>query len=418
MDCRRNTALNRSPVAASDGEPGAGSSDIHGHLPALDGLRGVAILLVLFHHFNILHPAGTVERAVINFLDLGKHGVDLFFVLSGFLITGILIDTRGRPGYLTSFFGRRVLRIVPLYYLVLTFLLVAWPAILASDPGNIGQAMRWSAEGADAAWYYLFASNILFSIREGFGLQGLDVTWSLAIEEQFYLLWAVLVGLLRGRALLVASATVVLASPIIRAAIGFSNGSWLDAYLLTPGRLDALALGGLLAGLYRAPDLVPRHRLRKAAAWLAAGSASGLVLMQLGQWLNGFTAPGVILGLTFVGGLAAGGLAICIEAPASSRLARIVTSRPLRFFGRYSYGMYLLHMPIRNALRKFLDPVSRYLDLSGPALFGNQLLFLAIAIGAVSLAAWLLWHAWERPFLSLKRFVPRPQPAGVSNNPS
>jgi len=409
VDRRGEKPLNRSPVAASEGTPGRSSPDIHGHLPALDGLRGVAILLVLFHHFNILHPAGAAERAAINLMDLGKHGVDLFFVLSGFLITGILIDTRGRPGYLVSFFSRRVLRIIPLYYLVLTFLLVAWPWILARDPGSLPSAMRWSAESADGAWYYLFASNILFAIRESFGLQGLDVTWSLAIEEQFYLLWAILVGFLRGRALLVACALFVVAGPIVRAMIGFTGGTWLDAYLLTPGRLDALALGGLLAGLYRMPEIVSRERLQKLAAWVAAVSASALLLLQLGHWLNGFTAPGVILGLTFVAGLAAGGLVLCLETPSSSRLSRLVNSRALRFFGRYSYGIYLLHMPIRNVLRKVLDPENRYLVQSGPALFGSQLLFALIVTLAVSLAAWLIWHVFERPFLSLKRFVPRPQ---------
>lgn len=418
MDRRGIKALNRSPVAPIDGTDGTAAPDIHGHLPALDGLRGVAILMVLLHHFNILHPAGAVERAVINLLDLGKHGVDLFFVLSGFLITGILIDTRGRPGYLVSFFSRRILRIVPLYYLVLTFLLVVWPWILARDSATLPSAMRWSAESADGAWYYLFGSNILFATREAFGLQGLDVTWSLAIEEQFYLLWAVLVGFLRGRALLVACALFVAAGPIFRAMIGFSGGSWLDAYLLTPGRLDAMALGGLLAGLYRAPEIVSRERLRGLAAWVAAGSASGLLLLQLGHWLNGFTAPGVILGLTLVAGLAAGGLVLSVEAPAASRWGRIITNRTLRFFGRYSFGIYLLHMPIRNVLRKLVDPENRYLAQSGPALFGSQLLFAMIVTLAVSLAAWLIWHAFERPFLSLKRFVPRPQANGNSNNPS
>ncbi|HEX7878877.1 MAG TPA: acyltransferase, partial [Candidatus Eisenbacteria bacterium] len=244
------------------------------HVPALDGLRGLAILLVLAHHFNILNPAGPAERNLILLLDLGKHGVDLFFVLSGFLITGILLDTRGRPGWLGSFFARRALRIVPLYYALLTALLVVQPLLLARNPATLSASMRWSAEAADAPWYWLFTSNILFAIREGFGLHGLDVTWSLAIEEQFYLAWAFLVMFLDRRAMIVACTALIVLCPVIRLAIGLTGDSWLDAYLLTPGRLDALAMGSLLAALYRAPDESMRRRLPHLAGWVAAVAIS------------------------------------------------------------------------------------------------------------------------------------------------
>ncbi|TPW09503.1 MAG: hypothetical protein FD129_2185, partial [bacterium] len=216
-----------------------------------------------------------------------------------------------------------------------------------------------------------------------------------------------------------ACALFVLAGPIVRAIVGLSGGgTWLDAYLLTPGRLDALALGGLLAGLYRAPEVVSRARLKNIAGWVAAATASGLMLLQLGHWLNGFTLPGVVLGLSLVAGLSAGGLALCIEAPATSPLARMAGSRFLRFFGRYSYGIYLLHQPIQYGLRKLMDPHNRHLTMSGISLFSWQLLFGVVALGVVTLAALVTWHLWEQPFLSLKRFVPRPQGPSGSNNPS
>jgi len=390
-----------------------------GHVPALDGLRGLAILLVLAHHFNILNPAGPAERSLILLFDLGKHGVDLFFVLSGFLITGILLDTRGRPGWLGSFFARRALRIVPLYYALLVALLLVQPLWLARDPATLSASMRWSAEAADGPWYWLFASNILFAIREGFGLQGLDVTWSLAIEEQFYLAWAFLVLFLDRRAMIVACAALIAAGPLVRLVIGLTGGSWLDAYLLTPGRLDALAMGSLLAALYRSPDGAMRRRLPHLAGWVAAVAVSGLLFIQLGRGLNGFTLPGVVIGLTLVGALSAALLAATVELPPTSRWHGIIAHPVLRFFGRYSYGMYLLHMPVRNVVRGWLFPHTPHLTTAGALLFGQQALFALVATVVLCLVAVLVYHAWERPFLSLKRFVPRPQaPADVSNSPS
>lgn len=379
-------------------------------MPALDGLRGLAILLVLFHHFNLLHPAGRVEQALINLFDLGKHGVDLFFVLSGFLITGILLDSRGRPHYFRSFYARRTLRIFPLYYLLLVLLLIGLPHLLSASPDTLRAGMRWADEARDWRWYFGYASNFLFARREGFAMPGLDVTWSLAIEEQFYLLWSVMVFLLGPRRLAPACLAIVIGAPIFRALVGFGPNSWLDAYLLTPGRLDGLAMGALLALFLRRADL-NRERLLKLAEWTAAGSVAGLVILFVGHWLNGFSAPGLIAGLTLVALLSVSGLTLALHAPAASPAGRLLTGRVMNFFGKYSYAMYLLHMPLRDILRRNVFNEKISMKLTGLPLIGYEALYLAAGILATCLAAWLSWQLIEKRVLSLKKYFPRPAAA-------
>jgi peptidoglycan/LPS O-acetylase OafA/YrhL len=153
------------------------------HSPALDGVRGIAILLVLFHHFTLFDPVTTIGAWLGFVALLGWSGVDVFFVLSGFLITGILIDARGSNRYFASFYMRRVLRIFPLYYLIvfLSFVVLArstyWHDLLVG-PGRVAQ---WP--------YWTYLVNFAIAERGDFQHGVLDVAWSLAIEEQFYLRW-------------------------------------------------------------------------------------------------------------------------------------------------------------------------------------------------------------------------------------
>jgi peptidoglycan/LPS O-acetylase OafA/YrhL len=386
--------------------PSPRTPDLHGHLPVLDGLRGLAILLVLVHHFNILHPAGPLERELIRLFDLGKHGVDLFFVLSGFLITGLLLDAKGSPGYFRNFYARRTLRIFPLYYATLAFFLLVLPAWYGRETATLPLAMRWGLEADIWPWYFGYASNIQFALREGFGPAGLDITWSLAIEEQFYLLWAPLVFFVPARVLPWVCAALMALGPIVRAAIGAGGGTWLDAYLLTPGRLDALAAGGFLAAWLRrpAPD-VPR--VLRTAAWVLAGAGALLAFLHVGAWLNGFTAPGVTLGLSAVALVSAAGLVLLLHAPAAHPLSRIFESRVLALFGRYSYGLYLVNIPVRDLLRRHVFPADAAASLSGAALLAHQALVLVATTLAALAAAWLVRRLIEEPFLKLKRFFPR-----------
>src|SRR5512142_1677259 len=314
----------RAPVA-----PGAG-----GNLPALDGLRGLAIAGVLACHFLNAWPILTaVDRRAIDVLGLGWAGVDLFFVLSGFLITGILVDQVGTPGWWTSFLLRRALRIFPLYYLALALFGLLGPALGLIDPWTFG---RWGF------WYWTYLGNWAYAARQV--IPPLSHFWSLGVEEQFYLLWPLVVlATARGKRLVFLTAGLVLIAPVLRAWIVFGSG-WPvgSAFRVTPGRLDGLAMGALLAVAFRDP--AGRALAARAWPWAAALGALGFVALGAPLGFDMHRAPMEIwshsaLAVAF-GGLLAG----AVEGQASgSRLVRALSAAPLRALGRVSYGVYVWH---------------------------------------------------------------------------
>src|SRR5262245_10664845 len=165
------------------------ASKIASHIPALDGIRGIAILLVLLFHFGqyghgLPYPAVFVDKLFHRICQIGWVGVDLFFVLSGFLITGILYDSKGRNHYFRNFYVRRCLRILPLYYFSLILFLIVLPKLFPLHTGF--RSLR-----QDSFWYWTYLSNVRVAYRgwDSFGV--LDHFWSLAVEEQFYLLWPI-----------------------------------------------------------------------------------------------------------------------------------------------------------------------------------------------------------------------------------
>jgi peptidoglycan/LPS O-acetylase OafA/YrhL len=182
------------PAAAGAPRRSSPRSGFAGHLPALDGVRGLAILLVLLYHFVAQTTATNRLEAAVNWaLGYGFLGVDLFFVLSGFLITGILYDSRADPGYFRTFYMRRVLRIFPLYYAVLAvvfFGVSLLPALRGSEIAGLREHQAW-------AW--LYGINVYLSIQGGWVLSYIEHFWSLAVEEHFYFIWPLVVWLLGAR---------------------------------------------------------------------------------------------------------------------------------------------------------------------------------------------------------------------------
>jgi peptidoglycan/LPS O-acetylase OafA/YrhL len=338
------------------------------YIPELDGLRGLAVLAVVFYH---CHPR--LEGTWIYGASLwGWAGVNLFFVLSGFLITSILLGSRDKPHYFRNFYGRRVLRIWPVYVLVLLVVYLQAPWFVGLPVGKAILTAPWWA-------YILFVQNLFhLSLPPAIG-----PTWSLAIEEQYYFLWAPAVRLLKHPAsLAVVLGAALVVSPLLRHA----NLHWMTP-TGTPIHLDGIAWGSLLAlGL---------HTVKLSSrTWLLLG-------------LGGFVA-GFALAATIAGGTSFldSALAVCF---AGATLAAIASSGarnplnaalrrgPLRFYGKISYGLYMIHI----AVFIFFGWFDLLMDKHGMA--GN-LAIVGFRLAASTVVATAMWYGFEKQILKLKKY--------------
>jgi peptidoglycan/LPS O-acetylase OafA/YrhL len=368
-----------------------------GYTPALDGLRGIAILLVLLHHLTIYRPTRGVDQMIAQVPLIGWTGVDLFFVLSGFLISGILIDARGSRRYFMSFYARRTLRIFPLYYLVLFLALVLLPQLPALHRVIVGPY-----PDPPHLPYWLYYTNI--SVAERGLVHGwVDVAWSLAIEEQFYIVWAVVVWLCPPRWLGPICGVILLVSPIARM-LALNRGADTTAvYVLTWFRLDGLAAGSLLAWIARQRALTFAGRWAPWAALAGAGVVMFIVIQNRDAWwwhrwmqIGGFSA------IAFTGGAM---LVAAVGRPATSWWPRLLSMGWLRAFGKYSYSLYLFHLPVMRAVREYVFDPADYAVLAQSPWVGQLLFYIAATAPAFALS-WLSWRFFEAPILRLKEKFP------------
>ena len=353
-------------------------------MPQLDGLRAIAVMAVLVHHYLRLGTAGTVAG-----LEPGLLGVRLFFVLSGFLITGILLRARqtveqglaSRREVLQQFYIRRALRIFPLYYGVL---LAAWVFGSAEARDQLPWLASYSYNFwiAQLGWYPAHFSHL----------------WSLAVEEQFYLLWPAAILLVPRRALLPFLLAVIVAAPLYRALAWNLSLPSLWFYVATPSALDALGMGGLLAVM--AQGQAPAPRLSRALWPLGALALLGCVLLQH-QPAAAAVFTETLVSLLFMTLVAAAGAGVRGFA------GRLLEARPLRYLGKISYGVYVYHLLLPDVARALLAPLGITTPLQGTAHF---LVYTAATIAVASLS----WYAFERPLNALKsRYVaPRRAAAG------
>jgi peptidoglycan/LPS O-acetylase OafA/YrhL len=362
-------------------------------MPELDTLRGVAILGVLALHglysrSSAFHGFNQSTRLLLNVVQWGWLGVNLFFVLSGFLITGILIDSRSKPDYYRRFYVRRALRILPAYYALLLLLAV----LRQSSAAYLGLSFVYLANVTD-----------LFGVGVGYG-----PLWSLAVEEHYYLLWPMVVRWLNRRNLAIAAIGICLAEPILRAFAfrhgyvdGLATYTWLVA--------DGLASGSLLAILLR--TAVTRRQVASiciglGAFGLAAATGGGPFGILTRNRLLGAALQHTLIDLLFCGVL----LFFLLAGTAS--WGTFVNVRALRFLGRISYGLYLVHLLV---FRMYDKVCHRFLPslLAADGHFSKIVLNFIVAGGASVLIAYLSRRFFEERFLRLKNRWTSSGPEGV-----
>ncbi|MCW5653226.1 acyltransferase [Hydrogenophaga sp.] len=372
------------PQATAVAQP---ASAPHSHVLALDGIRGVAILLVLCYH---LARSLAVEFDFVNRFHLvasfGWVGVDLFFVLSGFLITGILYDSKNHAHFFKNFYMRRALRIFPLYFCALLFLLLlraAWP--------NLGLYGHQSD-----IWLWLYLTNFVIAVKDygSFGL--MDHFWSLAIEEQFYMLWPFVVFALNRRGAMAMALAMCMAAPLMRTAFAVTQDNPAALYVLSPFRMDSLAMGALLALAIRggAQGIAPQ-KLRRPAMWAGGAAALGLLLtVAATRNVSPHTLPMETYGFSLVAVVG-----VCtIVLSMTTRLRQVFENGVLRWFGKYSYGLYVWHPILWMII--FHSELAR--SVRGGDGTGEMIGSIAVAVVVLFVFVMASWHLMESQFLKLK----------------
>ncbi len=346
------------------------------YIPQLDGLRAVAISLVLLHHVFTTWFWAPAPRALVSIAHYGVVGVDIFFVLSGYLITSILLRSGGGLPALRHFYFKRILRIWPIYYLLLSFVIIeAW----------------WTRTPYQWAHCLVFVQNYLTAWPTH---PDFNQTWSLCVEEHFYLVWPLLVLFLPRRVLPAIAAAVVFASPLVRL-LGLHSGMDLkQLYSYTQYRLDGIALGSLLA------LLTLNSRSVRRIGWLTFVPCLAAALWTTMR-LGALAPVRVALADSFFALAFFGLLCLTLEY---RPLAAALSIRPLRYIGRISYGLYMIHPFVFGFAGRHV------------AGLGGILLGIALSTGVAALS----WKFMEYPILQLgrdKTGIRRPRPLRLRSQP-
>lgn len=356
----------------------------HKYIPELDGIRGIAVAsVVLFHCFP-----STLTRG-------GWMGVDLFFILSGFLITGILIDSKDHPHYYRNFIGRRVLRIFPLYYMALIIVLFLIPAIFASIlPPHFNYYLK------NQGWLWTYLQNWLYS-KDGFPKNHLLIHfWSLGVEEQFYLIWPWVIRYIPRRHLIKISISLCIFGIIFR----MLPTSWVHMemtyrYMSTISRMDALLIGSIIAVLIRDN---PRILEKITIPICALSILIFFVGLGIHRSINFLALPSVYTAIDlFLAGL------MIFSLSSNKWIKRIVKQPILIGLGKLSYGLYVYHYIIFVFLEFNLTPwLSQHIQSA-------MLRMLVLGLVAVSLSVGisiLSYRYFEHYFLGLKRYFSYKRP--------
>lgn len=364
-------------------------------LPELDGLRGLAILLVIVWHYFVLRlefVPGSLPAYLTATLRLGWSGVDLFFVLSGFLIGGILMDNRLSENYFKAFYVRRICRIFPLYFLwfllFCVFLLAAGPPLQAT--------LAWLFGRPQPLWSYAtFTQNFTMAYSNFGGANWMGITWSLAVEEQFYCVLPFIVRYVAPRRLPWLLVGFIVLAPLLRVFLSFSfSAGPTAAYILMPCRADALLLGALCAWMVRQ---------REIAAWLATHTnilyiafaillaGTGLISVKYDPFLSDGWRN---MNYTWLAFLYACLLMLAVTE--KNGPVKILANIPaLRRLGIVAYGVYMFHEGILGLAHGLILH-------QGPKIQTIQdLAITMLALVATVALAVLSWKSLEKPLVAL-----------------
>ena len=356
------------------------------HCGELDGVRGMAILLVTLYRFmkEVDPEAHPLLAFVARFAPIGERGVDLFFVLSGFLITGILLHTKSRDGYFRNFFVRRSLRIFPLYFTALVVCVCVIPNLFSLPAFEVPRAQQ--------GYLWTYMTNIRMSWINEWCFGPLDHFWSLAVEEHFYLVWPFVVFSLTAKSLLRLSAALILLVGAARTVAATKPELDVAIDVLTLFRLDGLCFGAALAVIMR--QGVSPLRIESVAKWgLPLMIAFTLIVAVFEKRLLGLpnsVCPAIWAVL----------IGLLLTRPVGHWASQIARFNFLRWLGKYSYGMYVVQLPL-------LSIITPSLVKNGLGVFtGNQLLvnfvFVPIMFLLTMILGFLSYHLLEKHFLKLK----------------
>lgn len=314
----------------------------------------------------------------------GWLGVDLFFVLSGYLITGILVGTRDCPHYYRNFIARRAIRIFPLYYACL----VLFPlGVYFADRQAWSALLDWGI-----GWFWVYLGNIRLTLMGKYPGGSLGPLWSLQVEEQFYLMYPLMVYYVSRKRLRYCLAACILVSIIIRSALVlFAPQNVLARYTLMPCRMDALALGGAVALLKRDQPALSHWWIRLSLIVCASFSIA-FYYSQTNVGITAYTPAMSSVGYS-INALTFASLLTAVVYRCWTTLNNFLSWRPLAFTGERAYGLYLLHSPSAFIVKRLL-------------LNESSFVFGILALGVAYVAASLSWQFFEKPFLQLKDRFP------------
>jgi len=360
------------------------------HVLELDGVRGIACLSILLSHCLlglIVTDKGSIARDILQgttALLLG--GVPLFFVLSGFLIGGILLDTRGKDHYFKAFWVRRIARIFPVcYFLVATYGI----ALFIAAHFNLNQMNIWVlAEPRPPILSYLTFTQSFWLAANGYGGPGwLGITWSLAIEEQFYLLFPLAVYFMSHRAVIILAVGSILLTPLFRIIADQIYPDWYGAYVLLPCRADNLMCGVLVAIIVRNPralSIAIRYRalLDVAIVVMAASIATDDILFRLVPAHNfSYSVIACMFGL----------LVLRIFLYRRGRYNAFLRAPILAKFGLISYALYMYHQSINGTVHAFFFNSAPHIETWRQFAAAIGVMVTAIALATTS------YFVLERP---------------------